>query len=178
MHNSRKYLGVLISAFAALGLVACGGDATVENDPATELSSVAPLTRESATTEEQSTESEGEESTGDSSTSSSAPAPAPAEPLPQDGPAEEIEEIPEQTIQRTPQEEDYLGQLSEGQIDTAEVEDQLLGAAATVCESVESGNPNVIVPAVAGQLIEQGKTELSAEEATALIESAAESAYC
>lgn len=181
MHNSRKYLGALISAFAALGLVACGGDATVENDPATELSSVAPLTRETATEEESPTESGAEESEGTESSresTSRAPAPAPAEPLPEDGPAEEIEEIPEQTIQRTPQEEDYLAQLSEGKIDVTEVEDQLLGAAATVCESVASGNPNVIVPAVAGQLIEQGKTELSAEEATSLIESAAESAYC
>lgn len=180
MRIPRKYASLLIAGVAALGLTACGGDATVENDPATELSSVAPLTREPTTTEtesETSTETEEGEEGGERSSTSAAP-PAPAEPLPQDGPAEEIEEIPTQTVQRTPGEEGYLTQLSEKEIDIAGVEDQLIGAADTVCESQESGNPNVIVPAVAGQLIEQGKTDLPAEEVAALIESAAESAYC
>ncbi|MGP6175239.1 DUF732 domain-containing protein [Corynebacterium sp. A21] len=177
MRNSRKYASLLITCVAALGLAACGGDATVENDPATELSSVAPLTRESGTSSASSASTSASEASG----STSAPgtnAPVRPEPLPQDGAAEEIEEIPEQTIERSPEEEAFLGEVAEGEIDITGVEEQLIGAAATVCESVESGNENVIVPAVAGQLVEQGKTQLPAEEAATLIESAAESAYC
>lgn len=177
MRNSRKHASLLITCVAALGLVACGGDATVENDPATELSSVAPLTRDSATSSATS-ESSSDSESSQSSAAPSSGAPAPVEPLPQDGAAKEIEEIPAQTIERSPGEEAFLAEVAKGEIDITGVEEQLIGAAATVCESVETGNENVIVPAVAGQLAEQGKTQLPVEEAATLIESAAESAYC
>lgn len=181
MKRSARYTGLVVTVLASLTLAACGGDATVEND---DVSSVAPLTQtddpaEEATGEtdpaETETTTEDSESTGEPG----APAPPAAQPQPEDGAAEEIEEIPEQAPQRSAEEEALLGELSDGGINVAGVEEQLIGAANTVCESEAAGEEtNVIVPAVAGQLIEQGQTELSNEEATELIDSAARSAYC
>lgn len=181
MKRPARYTGFVATMVAALALAACGGDATVEND---DVSSVAPLTQTDDPAEESAgeTDTDGEETTTEDSDQTSepnAPAPPPAQPQPEDGAAEEIEEIPEQAPQRSDEEEALLGELGDGGINVDGVEDQLIGAANTVCDSQGSGeDTNVIVPAVAGQLIEQGKTELSNEEATELIDSAARSAYC
>lgn len=165
----------MATVISALALTACGGDATVEND---DVSSVDPLTRSSEsggeTTADTSAETAEPEETGEPAATPGQSAP-PAEPQPEDGAAEEIEEIPEQTAERSPEEQALLSEVGEGGIDTAGVEDQIIGAAATVCDTE---GQNVIVPAAAGQLVEQGKTELSPEEAASLIESAANSAYC
>lgn len=178
MKRPARYTGLVVTVLASLTLAACGGDATVEND---DVSSVAPLTQTDDPAEESADETDPEETetTTEETSEPGAPAPPPAQPQPEDGAAEEIEEIPEQAPQRSAEEEALLGELSDGGINVAGVEEQLIGAANTVCESAAAGeDTNVIVPAVAGQLIEQGQTELSNEEATELIDSAARSAYC
>lgn len=177
MKGSLKHTGMVATVLAALTLSACGGGATVEND---DVSSVAPTTRSSESPEASESETESE-STSSSTTESSRQAPggaAPAEPQPEDGAAKEIDEIPEQTPQRSPEEEALLEEIGEGGIDVAGVEEQLIGAANTVCDAAAQDSESVILPAVAGQLIEQGKTDLSHEEATSLIDSVARSAYC
>ena len=63
-------------------------------------------------------------------------------------------------------------------VDVDGVEDQLIGAASTVCRSENSDIGQVTVTAVAGQLVEQQRTELNAEDAVALIENEARAAYC
>lgn len=177
MKRSLKYTGLVATVLASLALSACGGDATVEND---DVSSVAPLTQTTESAEETTTDSE-ETTTEESSETSEpdAPAPPPAAPPAEDGAAEEIDEIPEQAPQRSAEEEALLTELDDGGINVAGVEQQLIGAAQTVCDSEAAGeDTNVIVPAVAGQLVEQGQTELSHEETTSLIDSVARSAYC
>lgn len=170
MKRSIKYAGLVFTLTAALGLSACGGGVTVENNGASpEAESVAPLTRDNDTPTTEPTEED---------TEAPVPPAAPAEPQPEDQGAQEIEEIPEQSIERSPEAEELLTEVGEGGIDIAGVEEQIIGAAATICDTEDTETDNVIVPAVSGQLIEQGRTELSHEEVTELIETTARSAYC
>ena len=60
--------------------------------------------------------------------------------------------------------QDFLAAVAEKGVDIDGVEDQLVGAAQASCQG-----DAVTVPAVAGQLIEQGRTELSHEDVVQLI---------
>lgn len=162
--------GLLIAALAgALTLTACG-EATVENDPAT-ATSVAPLERAPKS-------ASSEEGTATEETAGRPPAGRPAEPQPQDQGAREIDEIPEQETPRSPEDVAFLGALVDEDIDIEGVEDQLIGTASTVCVGSENVLTEATPPAVAGQLVEQGRTDLPVAEVAALIESAAKNAYC
>lgn len=162
--------GLLIAALGgALTLTACGG-ATVENDPTT-ATSVAPLDRAP-----RNGDSEAESGSGEAV--DRPPAGRPAEPQPQDQGAREIDEIPEQQIPRSAEDVAFLGELTDEGIDVDGVEDQLIGTASTVCGNGENVLTEATPPAVAGQLVEQGRTDLPVGEVTALIESAAQNAYC
>ncbi|MDO5669311.1 MAG: hypothetical protein Q4G50_04860 [Corynebacterium sp.] len=166
--RTRALIAVLAGA---LTLTACGG-ATVDNDAAT-TTSVAPLERapkQSTTTSEAPDEQERE--------TPSRQQPRPADPEPQDRAAREVDEVPESSFPRTAEDVAYLGELSDEKIDVDGVEDQLIGTAATVCDGHDNELLNATLPAVAGQLIEQGRTDQSVEEVTDIIESAARSAYC
>ena len=63
-------------------------------------------------------------------------------------------------------------------IDVEGVESQLIGTAAIVCNDDDSEFGRAPVPAVAGQLVSQGRTDKSVEDVTAIIEAAAKNAYC
>ncbi|RSZ64714.1 hypothetical protein EAH68_03700 [Corynebacterium hylobatis] len=162
--------GLIIAALTGtLTLTACGG-ATVENDPTT-ATSVAPLERAPKN-------DVSEESPETGEPGRRPPTGRPAEPQPQDQGAQEIDEVPEQQTPRSPEDVTFLGDLTDEGIDVEGVEDQLIGTASTVC----GGGGNVLTeatpPAVAGQLVEQGRTDLPVGEVTALIESTAKNAYC
>lgn len=162
--------GLIIAALTGtLTLTACGG-ATVENDPTT-ATSVAPLERAPKG-------DASEESPEDAETAGRPPAGRPAEPQPQDQGAREIDEIPEQETPRSPEDVTFLGDLTDEGIDVEGVEDQLIGTASTVCGNDGNVLTEATPPAVAGQLVEQGRTDLPVGEVAALIESAAENAYC
>ncbi len=164
---------LLIAALAgALTLTACGG-ATVDNDTDTATTSVAPLERapKSSTPEE-------EKETESTRASESREQPRPAEPAPEDRAAREVDEVPDSSFPRTPEDVAFLGEISDEKIDVDGVEDQLIGTAATVCDDRDNELLNSTLPAVAGQLVEQGRTDKSVEEVTDIIESAARSAYC
>lgn len=172
---------IAATLIGTLSLTACGG-ATVEDTGAT-ATSVAPLDRAPRSTEassEQSSEKEAEDADESAAASSSRePGPdRPAAPQPQDQGAREVDEVPAQEAARSPQDVDYLGALTDQDIDVAGVEDQLIGTATVVCNPEGTGIDQATVPAVAGQLVEQGRTDKSAEELTQLIVDNARQAYC
>lgn len=168
-----KYGLALATVLSALALTACGG-ATVENDPGTDTS-VAPLERAPQSTPADSdAESDGESDAGDGAP----PAAPPASPQPQDQGAQEVSEVPNPQPERSEEDTTFLGGLSDGGIDVAGVEDQLIGAASTVCRAEDSDIGQVTVTAVAGQLVEQQRTDLNPEAAVSLIENEARAAYC
>lgn len=157
----------------ALTLTACG-DATVDENDSTPTS-VAPLER--APKEKRTEDGDGENAA--SASREAAPGrPRPADPRLQDQGAREIDEIPEPEIPRTSEDVHFLGELTDADIDVEGVEGQLIGAAAIVCSDDESDFSRATLPAVAGQLVSQGRTDKPVEEVTAIIEAAAKNAYC
>ncbi|MCF4007333.1 DUF732 domain-containing protein [Corynebacterium uropygiale] len=162
----RRLLTALCGVALAGGLVACGGDATVDNAGAP--SSVAPLTREN--TKESSTESSSD------STSSSLPAPA-REPSQggEDRGAREVQNAPE-AQHRTEEERQFLDALTKEGLDVKDLEDTLVASAQNVCGNPEQSG--TLINAVAGQLVEQQRTSKSVEDVASLIEKTAQKAYC
>lgn len=168
--------GLLLATLLSAGVLTACGSATVENDPGADAS-VAPLERAPRATTEQPEDGDAD-----------APA-APAQPQPRDQRAQEVSEVPDPAPERSEEDSAFLTAVAEGGVDVAGVEDQLIGAALTVCRS-EGGDSSdiaeqqerdagtVTVGAVAGQLLEQGRTELEQEETVALIENEARAAYC
>ncbi|OFL24217.1 hypothetical protein [Corynebacterium sp. HMSC062A03] len=146
--------GAAVLLAAGTLLSACGS-ATVDEGDATETS-VAPLERSSVASGESSASKASE-----SSASASAER-TPGE-EPEDRGAREISEIPTPVPAQGP-DQDFLAAVAEKGVNIDGVEDQLVGAAQASCQG-----DAVTVPAVAGQLIEQGRTELSHEDVVQLI---------
>lgn len=146
--------GAAVLLAAGTLLSACGS-ATVDEGDATETS-VAPLERSSVASGESSASKASE-----SSASASAER-TPGE-EPEDRGAREISEIPTPAPAQGP-DQDFLAAVAEKGVSIDGVEDQLVGAAQASCQG-----DAVTVPAVAGQLIEQGRTELSHEDVVQLI---------
>ncbi|MFH0411472.1 hypothetical protein ACG98H_05865 [Corynebacterium sp. L4756] len=179
----KRAMASAIALIASLTLVACGS-ATVDSD--SEVSpdaTVAPLERGDSESSEQESESSSEESESEKSSAPSSSrerdnereseeASTSAEPQPEDRGAQEVEQAP------TPQARDadaaFLDDIAASGVDTNGAESQLIGAGNTACNPDDS----VTIPAVAGQLIEQGRTDQSAEEVAALISEKAQAAYC
>lgn len=147
---------VLLATGAVLS--ACGS-ATVDEGEATETS-VAPLERSSAASGESSASKASESS---ATASGSAPAERAQGEEPEDRGAREISEIPSPEPAQGP-DQDFLAAVAEKGVNVDGVEDQLVGAAQASCQG-----DAVTVPAVAGQLIEQGRTELSHEDVVQLL---------
>ena len=146
--------GAAVLLAAGTLLSACGS-ATVDEGDATETS-VAPLERSSAASGESSASKASE-------SSASAPSERTPGEEPEDRGAREISEIPTPAPAQGP-DQDFLAAVAEKGVNIDGVEDQLVGAAQASCQG-----DAVTVPAVAGQLIEQGRTELSHEDVVQLI---------
>ena len=146
--------GAAVLLAAGTLLSACGS-ATVDEGDATETS-VAPLERSSAASGESSASKASE-------SSASAPSERTSGEEPEDRGAREISEIPSPAPAQGP-DQDFLAAVAEKGVNIDGVEDQLVGAAQASCQG-----DAVTVPAVAGQLIEQGRTELSHEDVVQLI---------
>ena len=177
-HFSR--IGMVAAAFGASAalLVGCGGS-TVTSDDVESETTVAPLERSGTETTGAAdpTESEdAEETTTQERPDGQGGAGVAAPPPPEDQGAREISEIPETEVPTSPEDEEYLATLADADVDVAGVEPSLLGTATTVCAS--EGGTNVTASAAAGQLIEQGRTELDHGELTELIEESARATYC
>ncbi|MER0079428.1 hypothetical protein ABRP87_05625 [Corynebacterium sp. KPL2830] len=170
----------LVGAVLCLGLAGCDS-ATVDSDSGNDTS-VAPLSREK-TSEESTTSSS--ESASSSASSSQEPSESKdgskesAEPTngsrsvnsPEDRGAREISEIP--SAQLPKEEAAYLDSLKDAGVNVDGVEDQLLGAGQGAC-----GDNGITIPAVAGQLIEQQRSDMDYEELTKLLQDNARSTLC
>lgn len=174
--------GLIVAALvSALSLSACGG-ATVEDDSSTSTS-VAPLERSPRSSEtaspssDQTTENDADSEEQDELDGQQSPAPRP-EPQPEDQRAQEIDEIPAQEVDRSAEDVSYLGVFSDNDIDISGVEDQMIATAQMVCSPDDAGIGQSVIPAVAGQLVEQGRTDRTVDETVTLIEDSARQAYC
>lgn len=173
-YSSKKApLAVFVVAVSMVA-TACGG-ATVENSP-TETS-IAPLTRSVAPSADLS-ESASATTEVEESSATEPGADRPEAPLPQDQPAQEVSEIPDSSLQLSGVDREYLDSLKADGVDVEGVEDQLIGTASVVCGSEGAPLDQATIGAVAGQLIEQGRTTKEYEELVSLIDSSARKAYC
>lgn len=152
----RKIAGFLATIASVAALAGCGG-ATVDSDDVTET---ATATSTSETTETASSSTAVERS---SSASSGAA----------DQPAREVTEVPQQASAFTPAEEAYLAGLRENGVNIDGVEDQLTATGATVCE-----DDLITRDAVAGQLVEQRRTDMDAAGVATLIDDTARANLC
>ena len=100
--------------------------------------------------------------------------PAPAQSAgPVDKPASAIETLPEQASHFSPEEQAYLDYLSENGLNFAGVEDQLTATGHNVC-----ADDLITRDAVAGQLVEQRRTDMTPDALGQLIEDAARANLC
>lgn len=154
----RNVAVALSLALAGLTLAACGGTTVDSSDVTATPSAVTS----SAT-----------------STASTTTSTKPSEKRPEDdaleneGAASEVSDFPENTAKRPPEQEAYLEALREGGVKIEGNEDQLLATAGTLC-----GGETITRDAVAGQLIEQQRTELDHEQLIKLIDDAAHANLC
>ena len=108
------------------------------------------------------------------SPSASAGNPAPAQSAgPVDKPASAIESLPQQASHFSPEEQAYLDYLSENGLNVAGVEDQLTATGLNVC-----ADDLITRDAVAGQLVEQRRTDMTPDALSQLIEDAARANLC
>ncbi|MCT1369293.1 hypothetical protein [Corynebacterium ureicelerivorans] len=159
----RKIAGCLATIASVAALAGCGG-ATVDSDDVTET---ATATSTSETTETaSSTTSETATATAVERSSSASGGAA-------DQPAREVTEVPQQASAFTPAEEAYLAGLRENGVNIDGVEDQLTATGATVCE-----DDLITRDAVAGQLVEQRRTDMDAAGVATLIDDTARANLC
>ena len=155
----RKVAFCFATAAAAVAVAACGG-ATVDSDDVTDTPTVAS---------EAETESETETS---EAPSSSAVVSSQSKRV-DDQPAREVTDVPEQASAFSPQEEAYLATLRESGVNVDGIEDQLTATGATVC-----ADDLITRDAVAGQLVEQRRTDMDAAGVAALISDTARANLC
>lgn len=166
------------AVLAAAGLLAACGSATVEQETPT---SIAPLETTALSDAPSSGSAEYSALASESASASESAASASSEPeseaaavaTAQDEGARAISEAPA-PAPLVDRDADYLAALTQSGINTEGVEDQLLGVGQNSCE----GQDSVTIGAVAGQLIEQGRTQLPHEQVVALITNTAMASYC
>lgn len=158
----RKVAFCFATAAAAVAVAACGG-ATVDSDDVTETPTVVSETTEAETSETTEVSETTETSAVVSSQSKRV----------DDQPAREVTDVPLQASAFSPQEEAYLATLRESGVNVDGIEDQLTATGATVCAD------NLITrDAVAGQLVEQRRTDMDAAGVAALISDTARANLC
>lgn len=164
----RKVAFCFATAAAAVAVAACGG-ATVDSDDVTDTPTVAS---EAETESETETTETAETTETSEAPSSSAVVPSQSKRV-DDQPAREVTDVPQQASAFSPQEEAYLATLRESGVNVDGIEDQLTATGATVCAD------NLITrDAVAGQLVEQRRTDMDAAGVAALISDTARANLC
>ncbi|GAA1471766.1 DUF732 domain-containing protein [Corynebacterium felinum] len=163
----KRFGAVVAVASAACVLVSCGSSEVSDESSS---QTIAPLTRSASPSV--SAASSSAVATKEEGRSGSAA--APNRPLPTDEGAREVTEVPTPELQLSDADKAYLDELKYAGIKVEGVENQMIGAAQVVCgEQFPAA-----IHAVAGQLIEQQRTSLSPEQATAVLEQAARKSYC
>lgn len=162
----KKFALSAVTLATGLALTACGSS-TVDSEEVSPTTSTQASSSSTTTATETSTATESESETTRSS--SSRPAPAPGE----DQPAQEVDAVPTQAPVFSTEEESFLESLSNQGISVQGVEAQLTGTGFSVCD----GN-TITRDAVAGQLIEQRRTELPVDAISKLIDDSAREHLC
>ncbi|MHA2790000.1 hypothetical protein ACXZ66_12795 [Corynebacterium sp. S7] len=163
----RKLLVGAIAIAASVSLAACGGatvnseDVTTSAEPPASSSAPAPSSSQSASP------------TTTDKASSTRQAPASSSGQPADIGAREVDEVPTQSVQYSPEEQAFLDEVTAGQVNVDSVQDQLIGTAQTIC-----GGDTVTRDAVAGQLIEQGRSDLTQQQLAKLLDDSAHAHLC
>lgn len=155
----KRLKAALCLTTLACTLTACSGSTTVEGDDVTPAQSTTSAASDA-----------GSEASTSESTRSSA---LPANTAPRDQPAQEVTVAPEQSSGFSPEEEAYLQQLSERGLNIEGVEDQLTATGRTVC-----ADDTVTRDAVAGQLVEQRRTDMDPAALGTLIADTARANLC
>ena len=167
----RKVAFCFATAAAAVAVAACGG-ATVDSDDVTDTPTVASEAETESETETTETAETTETSETSEAPSSSAVVSSQSKRV-DDQPAREVTDVSQQASAFSPQEEAYLATLRESGVNVDGIEDQLTATGATVCAD------NLITrDAVAGQLVEQRRTDMDAAGVAALISDTARANLC
>ena len=161
----RKVAFCFATAATAVAVAACGG-ATVDSDDVTDTPTV-------ASEAETASETETTETTETSAAPSSSAVVSSQSKRVDDQPAREVTDVPQQASAFSPQEEAYLATLRESGVNVDGIEDQLTATGATVC-----ADDLITRDAVAGQLVEQRRTDMDAAGVAALISDTARANLC
>ncbi|QXB19202.1 hypothetical protein SAMN04488531_0815 [Corynebacterium coyleae] len=156
----RKFALCLTTITCTAALTACGG-ATVDSEDVTETAATsATETATSAT--ESGTASATESATGSSSRNGAG-----------DQPAREVETVPTQVPSYAPEEQAFLDHLRQNGVNVDGLEDQLTATGFTVCD-----DDTITRDAVAGQLVEQRRTDMDAGTVATLLSDTARANLC
>ena len=182
--SASKVAALACAAVLALPLAACGGSATVSSTdapkaPATvsaseaTTASTSPATSTASSTATAASSAATSTATTTVTSSPTSSVPAASQPGPVDKPASAIESLPAQASHFTAEERSFLDQLSENGLNVAGVEDQLTATGLNVC-----ANDTITRDAVAGQLVEQRRTDMTPDALGQLISDAARANLC
>jgi hypothetical protein len=172
--TATKVGSVAAALLLAGSVAACGGDSTVDSD---EGDGGVPSVSSSA-------DGSPSKSTSPSSSSATSSSPAPGAgssgDAPRDGEVNEVEEPGGEVAPRTAEDDAFLAELKDREIDLEDsaIQDQVIAAAREQCLAKEEGREGFAVPMIAGQLEVQELTTVPADEAQRIIVEAAEKNYC
>lgn len=163
----RKFALCLTTITCTAALTACGG-ATVDSDDVTETATTSATEAATSATES------GTASATESATASSAAAPGSSSRNGAgDQPAREVETVPTQVPSYAPEEQAFLDHLRQNGVNVDGLEDQLTATGFTVCD-----DDTITRDAVAGQLVEQRRTDMDAGTVATLLSDTARANLC
>lgn len=163
----RKFALCLTTITCTAALTACGG-ATVDSEDVTETAATSATETATSATES------GTASATESATASSAAAPGSSSRNGAgDQPAREVETVPTQVPSYAPEEQAFLDHLRQNGVNVDGLEDQLTATGFTVCD-----DDTITRDAVAGQMVEQRRTDMDAGTVATLLSDTARANLC
>lgn len=157
-----RKLALCLTTITCAALTACGG-ATVDSDDV-EVTETSTATETTSAETSASESASGETSAAPRSSASNGAG---------DEPAREVDSVPNQAPAHSPQEQAFLDHLSQNGVNVDGLEDQLTATGFTVCD-----NDTITRDAVAGQLVEQRRTDMDAAAVATLIGDTARANLC
>lgn len=175
MARLSRFLVLACTAGLAVTLSACGSATVESGSNSSEPPSVAPLERDTKAAGASASAEASATGTAAATTAHASSEAASASAAKQDSGAKEekLTALPTPNSV-TKADEPYLEALRNAGINVEGVEDQLISAGHAACRPEDK----VTVPAVAGQLLEQHRTDIAHELVSALIVENAQRAYC
>lgn len=168
----RKFAFCLATFASAATLAACGG-ATVDSDDVTESGATSTTAAASTGATDATTTATATATTSASTATVTERSTSIREGSYEDQPAREVDAPATMVPTYSPQEQAYLDHLKESGVNVDGIEDQLTATGATVC-----ANDPITRDAVAGQLVEQRRTDMDASAVAALLSDTARANLC